>query len=425
MAHTPPTILILGAGYGGLQAARSLDEAFRRRLQPPALVLVDQRPFHQLITQLHEVAAGTLEAGQAMVPLEGILEGRRIEFALGRVRRIDVQERQVVLDTRQVSYDYLVMALGSETELFGIPGLAEHAFRLRWLDEARHLRAHLARLVRQVSVERDPERRKVLPQVVVGGGGYTGVELIAELADSLRAAMGRLAQTQGAPQEPFSLTLVEAGPEIMAGFRRQLVEEARRQLERKGVAILTNTGIQSVAPEVAHLSTGASLQAGTIVWTGGIRGNPLIESCGLATGPRGRALVNAYLQSVSDPRVYVIGDSAFATDPATGVPLAPSAQLAMKQGQHVARNLHRLLLGLEPRPFVPGHLATIVSLGTDSAIADLERLVFYGRSARILKHLAVIRYLYGLGGVRLALRHAPEVLEAVPVIGSPPGRLAA
>lgn len=185
----PSKILILGAGYGGLAAARTPEAAVRRHGHPPDITLVDRRTQHQLITQLYEVAAATLEPQAAAVPLERLLVQRRISFIHDEVRDIDRTVRRVVLSRGQLAYDFLVIALGSETEFFGIPGLTEHAFRLRWLEEAVTLRHHLAGVLRRVMMEPRPDRRAVLEHVIVGGGGFTGVELITEVADGLRSAI--------------------------------------------------------------------------------------------------------------------------------------------------------------------------------------------------------------------------------------------
>lgn len=211
----------------------------------------------------------------------------------------------------------------------------------------------------------------------------------------------------------------------MTGFRPERASKAKERLARKGIAVRTSTPIVHVKPEIVHFKSGEALEASTIVWTGGIRAVPIVAQSSLATAYRGRGTVDQFLRSVSDPSVFIVGDSAYATDPATGAPLAPSAQLAVKQGEYVGRLIHSTLLGLEPLPFAPGKLPVIVSLGVDYALADFGWLVLRGQLARALKRISVVRYLYGLCGIGLALPHAPEVLEGVPIIGTPPGRLAA
>ncbi|MCL6548435.1 MAG: NAD(P)/FAD-dependent oxidoreductase [Alicyclobacillus sp.] len=385
-------IVILGAGYGGLLAALET----RRLLTADAakITLVNRQPYHQIVTELHLPAAGTASDRHVQVPLDKLVGNKRIDICLGEVSAIRPDERVVELaDGSGLTYDLLVVGLGSETEFFGIPGLKEHSFVLKSVDDARRIRAHIESCVETFARTGD---RSYLT-FTVGGAGLTGIELVGELADT----MPGLCKQHGVDPAQVRLLSVEAMPSILPGFSDSLVARAKQSLEARGVEFWTGVPIVRMEPGKAHLKDGRVIETQTLVWTGGVRGNSVVAASGLAVDGRGRALINSYLQAVNHPDVFVAGDSAIVMNPETGRPYPPTAQLAAQMGAHVGQQIYALLKGGKLEDFEPHLAGTLASLGRKDAIGLVgsRRFEVKGKLAAWLKDASQIRYLYDIGGL--------------------------
>lgn len=383
-------ILILGAGYAGLVCALQT----RKYLTDTeaTITLVNKHDYHQLITLLHESAVGARSDRSLRIPLGRVLRDKDVTIHKGTVARIEPDNQRVLLeDGGELSYDQLVVALGSETEYFGIPGLKEHAFTLKSLNQARLLRAHLESCFARYPLERRPE----LLRFVVGGAGFSGVELVGEFAD----ALPELASEAGVPLKLVEIYNVEAAPGILPGFDSDLVAAAEKSLKQRGVRFLTGVPIVRVDPGVVHLQTGDAIVAETIVWTGGVRGNQLVIDAGFETDPRGRAKVDAYLQSTSHSGVYMLGDCALVLNE-DGRPYPPTAQLAWQMGGACGKYLYHDSHGGLKEEFHPEILGSIASLGRKDAVGKVGRSYkTKGRMANILKDASQYRYLAKIGSV--------------------------
>ncbi|HEY8491113.1 MAG TPA: NAD(P)/FAD-dependent oxidoreductase [Dehalococcoidia bacterium] len=401
-----PRVLILGAGYAGLNVARHL----ARRLGRSGdfqIHLVDQHDYHQFIVQLYEVAGGTLPPEAVTVPLADLLDGLPVTFTRGRVETVDPASRAVYVDGQRLTYDRLVFALGSETAYYGIPGLEEHALTLKSLADAQRIRQQVEQNVAEAARTDDAERRAMLLTVVVGGGGFTGTELAGELADFRRD----LARAYGVRPGEIHVVLLEAADQVLRGFHPKVVDRAQALLARKGVRLRLGALLDGAERCAVRLQGGETIAAGTVIWTGGVRGSSILERSGFALGPGKAAQVNAYLQSVTAPDVYVVGDAASVIDPVTGRPAAPSAQLATREAPVAAANVAASLQGGPQRAFVPRSAGAIVSVGRRDAVALLGGVVIDGFAGQALKRLVNLRYISSIGGVGLALRRAPHALQ--------------
>lgn len=393
-------IVVLGAGYGGLRAALDLHHWLGDR---PAveIVLVDQHDYHQLVTKLHKPAAGTASAARLAIPLRDILYDTRIRFVHRRVEDILPDERAVRLEGGvTLRWHRLIVALGSAPEYFDVPGVAEHALTIQSINSARLIRTHVEAMFRQGAAMGDEEARQAFFTVVVAGGGFTGVETAGELADGLP----RLAQEVGVPPKTVRIVTVEAFPELLRGFSPRLVEEAAKTLQGKGVELLLGVPIAEVTDHGVVLEDGRRIGARTVIWTGGVRGSPLVERR-FPSGLRGRAKVDPYLRSPAYPDVYLIGDCALALDPATGRPVAPTAQHAIEQGRVAARNVWAEYTGRPLRPFRPAKKGMVVSVGEGVGLARLGRFDVSGAAPAVLKDAITWRYVYSLGGWRLLWKY--------------------
>lgn len=354
----PPRIVVLGAGYAGLTCFLELQDHLPRSA---SLRLVNADRFHWLTTELHTYVAG--EPSEAVrIPLTRVISppGR---LQVGRVERVDLTGRQVDLEGgERLSYDLLVFGLGSDPEYFSLPGVAEHSLIVGNWQGATRVRERVDTLV---------DRQGAPPHVVVAGGGLTGVEVAAELADE--------------HGDRVRLTLVEAGPAIMAGFSPDLVAISREVLESKGISISTGNPITEVEPGLIHFKGGEPVRCDLLVWAGGVRGSGVLTNSGFAVTPRGRARVDQCLRAEDHPEVYVVGDSAAFFDPGTEKEVPPTAQAAVQMGRAAGRNILRRLRGEAERPFVPQIRGAFASLGRTAGVGQVGQERYAGLPAILVK----------------------------------------
>ncbi|EKP95110.1 NAD(P)/FAD-dependent oxidoreductase [Thermaerobacter subterraneus] len=392
----PPHVVILGAGYAGFAVARGL------RAAPARVTLVNPYPYHYFTTLLHEPVARPRLRERIALPLAPYLPpnvalwlGRAVAVDPGR-RVVDVEDRATGA-VRRLEADLLVVAVGSEPLFFGIAGLEERALTVRDLSSGPVIRSTVEqRLARYAAGDLGPEGRRI----VIGGGGYTGVELAAELAE----ARVDLARETGVAPGAIEIFLVEAAPSLLPGFDPPLVRYVTRFLEKAGVRVITGTPIREVTPRHVVLADGRRLEAGTVIWTGGVRAHRLVEQAGFEVDRRGRALVGPDLQARGFAGVYLAGDAA-AFPGEDGRPLPPTAQVALQQGEYLGRALARRLRGQPVEPFTPHLLGTVISLGRRDGVGLLRNgYRVTGHAARVLKSATLWRYLYRIGGASLVAR---------------------
>lgn len=375
-------IVVIGAGYGGVTAALRLGRLFRNS-SDYAVHLVDKNPYHTLKTQLHEAA---VHRSDVTIDIGRIIRNQNITFHLGLVTSIDFPARSILVADRTLPFDYLVIALGSQANYYNIPGLELYSFPLQSASDASAIYHHLSVLCAAASSEAVPARRKEMLRFIVGGGGLSGIEFAGELVEHLTESVRNYRLS---PDEP-EVIVVEAANDILPSSPPGVRSETRRRLEEKGVRILTGTKVVGVTAISVNLSTSETLQTRTLVWTGGIRISDLTRRSGLAIGEAGRLIVNAYLQSVSSPFVYAIGDNALAMNPATHKPVPAAAQFALQQGRLVAENVASVVHGKIQKPYVPRVWGEVVSLGRHLAagwiaLPVLKKLGFIGFIASLLK----------------------------------------
>jgi NADH:ubiquinone reductase (H+-translocating) len=378
-------IVVAGAGYAGLHVALRLTARLRNN---PAveLTLVDRHDYHQALTELPRVAAGTRAADAVRIPLEDVL-AKRVRFVQSEISGFDLPGRRLLTRAGPIDWSRLVLALGSRPNDFAIPGMAQRAMSLYSANDAQRVWAAINRTL-DAAAGADPEGQRRLATVVVGGGGATGVELAGELAEMLP----KVASSHGlAPDRPAVL-LVEAGPTILAGSSPQLIDNATRILSDLGVQVRTNAMVAAATEEGFRLKGGQLVEGGVFVWAGGVKAPELVVGSGLPIGHNGRVKVDQYLRVLDHPEVYVAGDLASVVDPRTGHVLPPLAQVALEEGETVARNLDA---ELEDRPleaFTFHDKGFVVSVGTRRGVADIAGITSGGRLAHLLKDLIEWEY---------------------------------
>lgn len=386
-------VVILGAGYGGVLVAQGLGE-LEKELGLD-VVLINKHDYHQIITQLHEPAAGSRGGDEISIPLSRLV-GREVSIIKGEITKIAPEQKQVSLDqNRVVEYDYLIIALGSEPEYFQIPGLREHSFPLRSLNAARLIKAHIENCLARYKI--NPQDESLL-NFVIGGAGFTGVEMAGELAEWLP----RVAPKYDVPRKKINLICVEGCPQVLFGLGDFISNTTAQVLSNKGVELRLGTPIKEVTGDYIKIGE-QKLPTKTMIWTGGVRGNILLEEAGFSCD-RGRAYIDELLRSVDYENVFIIGDCSFLVDKTTGRAFAPTAQLAIQQAQHLVKNLERLFSGQEQKVFRFDNKGVVASIGQKDAVGIVfGKYRLKGKSAVLMKKLINTRYLFILGGLPLVL----------------------
>ena len=390
-----PRIVILGAGYGGIVTAIRLQKELN--YNEADVTLVNKHDYHYITTNLHMPAAGTDDPKNARINILNIIDEFKIDFVKATVKEIRPHERKIVLEEGVLSYDYLVIGLGGEPETFGIPGMKEYAMHIRSLNSVNLIREHIE--YQFAKFKQEPYRREYLT-FVVGGAGFTGIEFVAELAERIP----KLCKQFDVDPSWTKIYSIEAAPSILPGFDQELVEYARKTLEDNGVEFIVGTPIKECYQDGVVLATGEEIKTTTVVWTGGIRGNSLLEKAGFDV-VRGRIQVDPYLRVPGHDNIYVVGDCSIVMN-AEGKPYPPTAQIAMQQGISVAHNLVATIRNEGLREFKFESKGTVASLGKRNAIAIVGNRKLKGYKASLLKKLIDIRYLYMIGGIPLVIRKA-------------------
>lgn len=388
-----PKIVILGAGYGGILTAIRLQKELN--YNEADVTLVNKHDYHYITTHLHMPAAGTDDPKNARVNILKLIDEFKIDFIKSTVTAIHPEEQKVILEDGTITYDYLVIGLGGESETFGITGLQEYAMSIRSINSVNLIREHID--YQFAKYKGEPDRTDYLT-FVVGGAGFTGIEFVGELADRIP----ELCEQFNVDPELVKLYSIEAAPTALPGFDPELVEYAMEVLEGKGVQFKIATPIKECTPEGVILADGEEIKAATVVWTGGIRGNHLIEDAGFET-MRGRVKVDEFLLAPGYDNTFIIGDGSIVFNE-EGKPYPPTAQIAMQQGKACADNLVSLIRGAEMKAFKPEIKGTVASLGKGQAIGIVGNKKIKGFTASVMKKIIDLRYLYIIGGIPLMLK---------------------
>jgi len=393
-----PKVVILGAGYGGLMTATKLQKAIG--VNEADIVLVNKNDYHYETTWLHEASAGTLHHDRVRYDIRNVLDRNKVEFVQDTVMEIKAAEKKVVLEKNELSYDYLVIALGGESETFGIKGLKEHAFSIVNVNAARRIREHIEY---QFSTYNEDQNEDKLT-IVVGGAGFTGIEFLGELVERLP----KLCQEYDVERSKVKVICVEAAPTVLPGFDPELVKYAVSFLEARGVEFKIGTAIKECTPDGILVGKGENeveeIKAGTVIWAAGVRGNSVIESSGIES-MRARVKVEPDLRAPGFEDVFIIGDCALIINEEINRPYPPTAQIAMQQGITVAKNLTKLIRGQNDlEKFVPDIKGTVCSLGDHNAIGVVYGKKLVGTPASFMKKVIDNRALLMIGGISLMLK---------------------
>jgi len=364
-----PHVVVVGAGFGGLNAVQALARV------PVRVTLVDQRNHHLFQPLLYQVATAALSPADIATPVRAILRDQRnATVLLGRAESVDRTARELVLSDGRIGFDYLVLAIGARHAYFGHDDWEANAPGLKTLEDALEIRRRILLAFERAERETSAERRRALLRFLVVGGGPTGVELAGAIAEISRHVLDK--DFRSIDPREAEVQVLEAGPRILPAFPPSLAEKASRTLQKLGVRV--RTGFPVTAVKSGYLESGDDrVDAATILWAAGVRASPLGASFGVPVDPAGRVLVEPDLSIPGDPRIFVIGDGAVFLHQ-TGKPLPGVAQVAIQQGRHVARNVKADLAGRERRPFRYRDKGDLAVIGRAQAVARIGRLRLAG-----------------------------------------------
>ncbi|GIV62976.1 MAG: pyridine nucleotide-disulfide oxidoreductase [Bellilinea sp.] len=384
-----PHVVVVGAGFGGLRAARRLSSL------PVQVTLIDRNNYHLFQPLLYQVASAGLSAADIAFPVRSVLRRQpNTRFLLTEVQQVDPSNRRLLTGAGEVAYDFLILAVGGQTHFFGQESLARHAFGLKTLADADAIRNHVLSLFERASRESDPCRRAAMLTFVVAGGGPSGVETAGALAELIRLGLSR--DFPNLDVAGARVVLLEAADHLLPAMPPDLQTAAEKALQARGVEIRLGARVEDYDGQAVRLANGEQLPARTLIWAAGIRAVDLVQHLPVEHGTGGRVRVLPTLQLPGFPEVFVIGDAAFLEDE-RGKPLPMVAPVAMQQADTAVENVRRLLNGQPLTTFRyrdPGMLATI---GRNQAVAQIGRLHLHGFFAWLMW---VVVHVFQLIGIR-------------------------
>ena len=371
-----PHIVIIGAGFGGLNAARHLKNA------PVRITLLDRQNYHLFQPLLYQVAIAGLLPSQIAYPLRTIFRGQKnITFQMGEATEINLEARYVRMNGSVIAYDYLIIAVGAETNFFGMDAIERGGFQVKDIQAAIKTRNHLLKMFEQASREADAEKRRAMLTFVVVGGGPTGVETAGALAELISHVMVK--DFPGLNLAEARVILLEANDHLITPYPHELRHATFDLLGRKNVEILLNAKLADFNGQTVTLGDGSRIETQTLIWTAGIKGAEALDPLKVEKAGAGRVRVEPTLQLPQHPEVFVLGDAAFLTN-GDGQPLPMLSTVAIQQGKATAQNIQRMINGAQPKPFYykdPGLLATI---GRNAAVARIWGVSFSGFVAWVI-----------------------------------------
>ena len=374
------TIVILGAGYGGLMTAIKLEEKTKSR-NDVDIVLVDRNLYHQYVHLAYEIVTDVKKVSDLILPIHDLLTNRKIRFIQAHVKELDLSHKVVKTNKEEIPYDELVIALGNEPNFYGIKGAEENSLSFNSVESAAKIRNELKTLFAE-----NPK-----PNIVIGGGGFTGVELAGEILDEHRCCV----------------TIVEGTDKVLPSWNKpEFSQKVAKVLTDMGAKLLLGKLIVEVKPDSVTLKDGTKIESSAFIWTAGVQASTLVKKSGLKTGRGGRAVINESCEAVDNPGVYVVGDSAFVVDPETGDPLPQCIEIALQQAEAVAKNIEADLAGNQKTAFHPKFNGLILAVGEEYGIGKIYGATMEGRVAQMVKRIIHLQYVYEIAGLREAIKDA-------------------
>lgn len=398
MAQNRKKVLVLGAGYAGLQTVTKLQKQISA--DEAEITLINKNDYHYEATWLHEASAGTISYEDLLYPVKSVINEDKVNFVKAEVTKIDRNAKKVETDAGIFDFDILVVGLGFESETFGIKGMKDHAFQIENVLTSRRLARHIEDKFANYAASKDKDDRDLA--ILVGGAGFTGIEFLGELTDRIP----ELCNKYGVEQSKVKITCVEAAPKMLPMFSDDLVNHAVNYLENKGVEFKIATPIVACNEKgfvVKVNDEEKQLEANTAVWAAGVRGSQLMEES-FDGVKRGRIVNEQDLTIAGYDDIFVIGDCSAFIPAGEERPLPTTAQIAMQQGEHVAKNIKHILEGQPTQEFTYVDRGTVCSLGSNDGVGIVYGRDIAGKKAAFMKKVIDTRAVFKLGGIGLAFK---------------------
>jgi NADH dehydrogenase len=419
-------VVVLGAGYAGVEAAKQLHKTFKRD-DSVEITLIDRNPYHTLMTELHEIAGSRTEPDSVQVSLAKIFSGKRVNVVIDEIKTIDFENNIVISEDNQYRYDYIIIGAGGEPEFFDVPGVQENSFTCWSLEDAIRIRTQVEQMFREAAKEPNALKRRRLLTFAIAGGGFTGVELAGELLERKEELCPKY---HIAPEE-VRIVIIEMMDSILPIFPDKLRQKAATYIRRHGGEILLNAPITKAEPGKIIIADEETLEAETFIWTAGIHGSEFTSKIDLTkgqcargteteastvegihgmkgcyyddddryiVGERGRIQVNEHMQSVDFDNVYLAGDMIWFIYNERPVPQI--VENALQTGEVAAKNIaSRIKEKEEQEVFEPQYHGFMVSVGGRWGVAHVMGVSMSGFFAMAMKHLVNLHYLFGVAGI--------------------------
>jgi NADH dehydrogenase len=373
-------VVILGSGFGGIYALRHLVPALKRH-ENVETTMVSNENFFLFSPLLHEVAMGRIETRHIAYPIRRLRWREKFNFVQASLERIDFDARKVITTKGTLDFNYLVLALGSVTDMSGLESVGENVFTLKTLHDSMLIRNHIVGVFEDAVSEPNVERQRQLLTFVVAGAGYTGVQLVTELRDFVYKHLVRFYKM--VDPDNIRIILVETERKIMAELHTKLGAYAMRQLRQMGIEVRLRSRISRVWEDRVEINSGDRIPTSTLIWVAGVVANPRIAEMGIDKDGQGRILINEYLAVPGIPGVYAVGDCAHFVDPRSGRPIPPRAHTTVRQAKVAAHNILADIRRGNKKPYRYSQSGEIVSLGASKAVFRFHGLRLYGLPARL------------------------------------------
>lgn len=401
-------ILILGAGFGGIRVALDLTRYIQEI--DGEIILINKNNYQDFYIDLYEIATAFIKEQSkkrqikldfsnlkmaGAIPLKEIFKNKKVKIIVSEVRDVSIKDKLVYLSSGQkIKFDFLVLALGSQTNYFNIPNLENKSLGLKSVNDAINIRNAIDELFYRKN--KDEEIR-----IVIGGGGFTGCELAGELVCYLK----KLSRLHNHNQDRVVLAIVEACPELLSGAGLAIRKAAKKRLEKLGIKFFFNSKIVNVLEKELVLADNSKIPFDLLLWTAGIKPNDIIlKSSEINKAKNNCAVVNKFLQVESYKNIFAIGDNAYCFDEKNQCPVSATAQAAIAQGKIVAKNIRNLILNKELIEYKPRLPKFLIPLGGKYALADFRLFILKGFLPWLLKRIVVLKYYLSILSVYKAIK---------------------
>jgi len=390
-------IAILGGGYGGVLTAKKLAKKFKKN-EDVEITLIDQNPYHTLLTELHEVAAGRVSEDAIRIDYKKIFAKRKVKVVLDEITDLDFKNNVLKSVNNTYEYDYLVIGTGCKPTYFGIKGAEEFCHKLWSFEDAVALKEHILKMFRKAVKETNKEERKKLLTFIVVGGGFTGVEMMGELGEWKE----RLCKDFYIEKEEVTLILADDLPKILPNFPDKLIAKTKKRLIKLGVTVLTNAGITDVTKDTATIRNNGMVNTYTVIWTAGVEGSDIIGKMDIAQKGRKRIVTDDKLQSLDYKNVYVVGDNIFFIPEGEERPLPQMVENAEESAALIAHNVYIDINGGEKKSYKPSFHGAMVCVGGKYGVAHVGAgknfFALSGFFALFVKHFINVVYFIQVAG---------------------------